>query len=571
MLKNFEYLKVIYTFTKKTMNILLAINLEKINASHWQNTYEKVKMLINAFPVEPMFLRETKYEDESYYEWTRDIIQNENTGDEYIGIKGDWVSYERGGLFTLYKKLAAQQKDILKSKDVFSDKSSDDKCFDKQKDVLWLPDTHTYFQDGHINANFAVWDNGTKGAPYALLILAIGILLENEFGENAFLHGEFNEIQAEKMLAWLNDVLVTNYDMPIAFDNEQLWERTSRAYPENASFAIERFRAFSLCSPGSQMEFLYKFEAENLEKHILEHIKGYNSFEQWGVHDYILPYLEATQDVEALVKLAKKAHTINNEKDFSLTVLLSTICDKSITINPMDHHAINQWNDTGEHLVSGMEKFNRLFMKMGGLPNSLKYYIHQDELLEIFAYYEPKNGAVFKQIIEENDAKCRENIKKLEKASDDIQEIAEQSDNMIELDDDLLRLSYYRNEDFICEQIAFQQRKFKFAPDYMKKLGKDLIAMVKQYDSKTPSRPFCYLYTTKKEYIKAIFGMIAKRDFAVRDTVVRDLEKVENLEILKLLFAYCSVHEREINFFHIRIYVLENPNCYMGWEKLLER
>ncbi len=553
------------------MNILLGINLENISTAHWENAYEKVKILIDAFPVETMFLKKTKYEDEPYYEWTRDVIQNENTDDEYISLQGDWVSYERGGCFTLFKKLAAQQKNVLKSKDIFSDKRPDDKCFDKQKDVLWLPDTHIYFDHNHINANFAVWDNGTKGAPYALLLLAIGIFLENEFGENALLHGEFNEPQAEKMLAWLNDVLSTNYDMPIVFDNEQLWVRTSKAYPENAFFAIERFRNFSLCSASSQMDFLCKFESENLEKHILEHIKDYNSFGQWGVQDYLLPYLEATQDVEALVKLAKKAHEINNEKDFSLTVLLSTICNKSITINPTDHFALHQWNDTGEHLVGGMEKFNRLFMKMGGLPNGLKYYIHPDELLEIFAYYEPKNGAIFKQIIEKGDAKCRANIKKLEKASDDIQEIAEQSDNMIELDDSLLRLSYYRNEDFICEQIAFQQRKFNFADDYMKALGENLVAMVKQYDSKTPSHPFGYLYTTKKECIKAIFAMIAKRDFAVRDTVVQDLEKVENLQILKLLFAYCSIHEREIDFFRIRIYVLENPNCYMSWEKLLAK
>lgn len=555
------------------MNLILCVNLFQIEETKWQEAYETVKTIFEAFPIALMRLHEQEKYGISHYVWSRDICADKGKKTEHIEIQSDFLSRENGGAFSLYKHLSEQKKDIKKSKDEFYDPREDNKSFKKTQDVLWLHTESEYFEHPHFNCNVTVWNNGTGGAPYSWALLAAGIYLDNYFGNNAFFYGEYNKDQAQRILFWLNSVLNQQFDLPTAFHASTLWRRIAAAYPNDTPSQIIRFRSFWLGTPAEGLQFLLSKAPGALKVHIFDDIKTYQSVNQWGVINQIKPYLEATQDMEALIELTNKVQQIDPKKDFALTTLLEWVCSQSVTISTPKRHGIEQWNETGEHLVSGMETLSRLFMRMGGLPDTLNYYIHPDDLLETFAYYEPQNGEKFKNIIEKEDEKCRENIKKLENTTDQIIEKANEKDEQngfFEIDDNLLQLSGYAGEEFIVQQAAMQMKHIKVDEKRALELGQEIVDVIKRFDQKHPYLLFGHQEKTKTDYLKRISSSLSERSIVLCDTSYKHFEKIENLQILKMIMAYVAIKDRQTGFFRTQSYLLEHPELYNLWEKFCD-
>jgi hypothetical protein len=340
-----------------------------------------------------------------------------------------------------------------------------------------------------------------------------------------------------------------------------LWERLLPLYP-SIDLVVQRFFRLVKTDTKQCFEFLIaQGYGDALQKEMLRQWSNYSSVSQWGVTDWLFPYLEATKDVEQVAILVKQVHKITGKEDFSLENLLRLLLRNGVTVNPFQSEVVKELNETGDGLTSSMEQLNRLILRMKGMPNRINYYASPDKLIEIFGCMEPANGVKFVNIIEEETKKCLEQYQKLEDVTDEISEKSSATDDFVSSDKTEImarwsRRRYLPFEDYILREVEEQVETFENSVENSLVIAGDLGEMVKKYNEKH-NNP--YKLNTREETLKSLSGFSNKRDFAIRETTWEIIDNEPDLDILTMLNAYASLPDRDTGFWSWRKHIFENP------------
>jgi len=528
------------------MEIWLYLDSKGIKQQQWEVVWNECHEVLKCFPVPLAALDSEKKWGHERNIWKTQLINGEND-ETCLVIQCDMATLEFGGTFRLYRDLANYE------------------ASKKRQDILRIDeDENDEFY--RYSDSFRIWENGTCGAPYSLAVLALGILLENRFPANCYMYGhQYSDEQVENMRAWLSGALNTYMRLPVCNDPAFLWERLLPLYPD-VDLAVRRYLKLVKSSKRKSFEYLIaQGYGDALQNEVIHQISGYSSVSQWGVTDWLYPYLEATNDVEQVALLVKRVHEINGQEEFSLEELLENLVYKGITINPVKSEITKQWNDTGDSLVTGMEGLNRLFLRMGGLPDRIDFYISPDELLEIFGCLEPANGIKFQKLIEEVTLEC---LKKYQKMEDTTQKMTEKLSNedVIEpsgVTEIMGRWTKHRNlpcEDYIIREVEGQVRTFSKSVESSLKIAQQLGDVLKDYEKKH-GKPF-FQIDTREEALEQIAFFSEKNKFALRETTWEIIDNEQDLDILTMLAIYAALNDNSKSFWEWKKHIFETSELW---------
>jgi hypothetical protein len=543
------------------MDIRLLFDFRGISQSEWEDAWLKCIEILDFFPVPLAMSRERRTGKEEYTVLSSRLVMEENTENEYLAFRADYVSMEWGGVFTLYRHIAH-----------YADHPVSD------KGLLWhdWEITEEYGNFGHISEcdSRSIWHHGTSDAPYSLAVLALGIYLESRFPENCFMHGDsYTEDQTERMRLWLGGILQRPVPVPLCSDSDRLFDRLMPFAPDTGSL-VRRFLILNKLSLHESFTFLIeKGYHEALRKELISHLKFYNSPLQWGASDMLLPYLRAVRDVEAVVALVQEVQKEKGHESFSLTDLLKLLIDKGITVKPYDtgSETAREWNKTGEGLTTDIESLNRFFLRMNGLPDKIDYYLSADELLEIFACTEPANGVNFQKIIEEGTKKISENYKKLEEVTESFSEQAVNSNRVAPLSYFTSKAQWIRryglpSEEYILREVekqCFTLYTPKDGSDGSLQMARSLGRNLFLYEQEA-GEPF--FEASPQEAVNGIVRF-ASDCFSLRETAWQAIEKEKDPDILLMLLFYACVRDNELHFSNWRKFIFESPELWPEMKK----
>jgi len=526
------------------MQIWLYFDSNGITQQQWEPVWNECYRVLQNFPVpltSPFWVNKWGAER---VERKTELIHEK--GDKtYLCVNSDMASLVVGSRFELYRNI---------SKFPCPKESCD-------IDILWIKEE---LMDSFLG-RCRIWENNTRGAPYGLAMIALGILLENRFPVNCFMFGfQYTDQQVDNMRAWLSGVLKTNMIRPVCNDPKRLWERLLPLYP-NIGLAIQRFFRLAKTDTKQCFEFLITQGYGNfLQNELIRRMSNYSSVSQWGVTDLLYPYLETIKDVEQVALLVKRVHEINGEKDFSLEKLLRLLVSNGITINSFQSEIVKEWNDTGEGLMTTMEGLNRLILRMSGMPNRINFYASPDKLIEIFGCMEPANGIKFVKIIEEETRNCIERYQKLEDVTDEIVEKSSTNDDFApsgktEIMARWTRRRYLPFEDYILREVEEQVETFQNSAENSLIIAEQLGKSVRQYNE-THEKP--YQLNSRIETLENLSRFSDIRDFAIRETTWEIIDNETDMDILTMLTVYASLSERDIEFWAWRKHIFETPTLW---------
>ena len=520
------------------MDIWLHLDTHGITQQQWETVWDECCEVLEYFPV-PLasFFVEEKWGTKC---WVLKPQIKHSEGDKaFICINTDMASLVVGESYILKRNINEYHAST------------------KYRDILWKDEKEIDHHYGRMN----IWENKTGGAPYALAVLALGILIENRFPNNCFMNGYYDESQVENMCAWLAGVLKTNVRLPVCNDPKRLWKRIQPLYPD-INLMIRRFCGLANVSKKQCYEFLItQGYGEALQDCLINQMSRYSSVDQWGVTDMLFPYLEATNDVEHVALLVKQVHEKNGKEGFSLETLLESLLYQGVTINPMQSEIVKKWNETGDRLETSVEELNRLILRMGGLPNRINFYISPDNLLEIFGCMEPVNGVKFQKIINRETKKRMKEYQKMADFSDKMVEQLSNTDepppsNKTEIMSCWVRRRYLPFEDYILREVEEQVKTFRDIEKVTHSIAEQLGKVMKMYDDTygTPYKP-----KSREKALKDLSSLINERGFVLREITWETIGNEPDLDILTMLILYAGVRESEKKRFDLRSYVFETP------------
>ena len=536
------------------MHLSYIINLKLVEPQEWAIAFEGIKKIVENYPVELMRMKRENKLGVERFSWTNEI-HFEEKGSSCIQLKGDTLTLEYGSTFTFYKDIQVQM-----------DTKED---VDYTQNPFYLKPEQEYFNCIKGYSEFDILNNwDTCGHPYSYCILAIGIYLEHCFYEKSYLAGDYNPAQIELVLAWLNDVFKTTIAEPKTIEHALLWQKLFPLYDVSQD-AITRFWFLSKQSSSQKITFLLQQNKEETESFLINKLKTFNAVHQWGVIDILMPYLVACNDLDSFILFFKKVQKVNTHEDFNLIELLKMILEKGVCEKPFENEMIKEINKSRPSLETGMEGLNKIFFKMGGLPGTTDFYATADELLEVFAYYEPQNGKAFKIILDSNIEKINEKRKeinaKLETTVDNIiadieNDIENDIEDSFKADSTKIKLLGFNNENYFVEEAKSQRKTYKNFEVGAKIIGDSIRENLKRYKEKYDEN---YIETeNKNEILKYIYEAVSKRGFVLTENTWNNIDNEPDTEILESIAYYVSNTEREIKFWAWRKYYLENSNYW---------
>ncbi len=528
------------------MKLSYIINLKSIEPREWELAFDGIQKIIENYPVELVRMKSENKLGVERFCWTNEVLFEENNA-VCIQLKGDGLTLEYGSTFTFYRDIQVQ---LSEKEDV-----------DYTQNPFYLAPEQEYFHCIAGYSEFDILNNwDTCGHPYTYCILAIGIYLEHCFYEKSYLAGDYNPAQIEIVLSWLKDVFKTSISTPKTIDHNLLWQKLLPLYNDKKN-AIVRFWFLSKQSPSKKISYLLEQDKEETDQFLIDGLKSYNSVHQWGVIDILMPYLVACNDLDLFILFFKKVQKANTHEAFNLCELLKMILEKGVCEPPFENEMIKEINKSRPSLETGMGGLNKLFFKMGGLPNTTDFYATPDELLEVFAYHEPQNGGEFKHILDTNIEKIKEKRKKINtKIETSIEKIIADDAHDFEVSSDKIKNFGFSREDYFVEEAQSQRETYKDFEIGAKIIGDSIRKNLALYKEKYGEN---YIeLKDKNEVLRYIYKAVSKRGFVLTENAWHNIDSETDIEILESIAYYVSLTEREIKFWAWRKYYLENNNYW---------
>ena len=148
------------------------INLKGISDKDWESAWQKSLDIFKRFPL-PLSRHTIETElGEKRHVYSQNLVLNKGKKDECWYLEGDLVSMQSSETFVLYRHLESYKEKY----------GTHHGCFEES---VFKTDDATYPSSSN---GIELWDSKTQGYPFHLAILAVGIVLENQFPDNCYIH-----------------------------------------------------------------------------------------------------------------------------------------------------------------------------------------------------------------------------------------------------------------------------------------------------------------------------------------------------------------------------------------------
>lgn len=562
--------------------IQLFLKPSKINQTKWEKAYNDIKLIVEGFPtkiirLEAYFGYENKL-DKIHF----DLVVEENTPSEHISFWGDWMSYTGRGTLRFYKNWEKQLELESSGKEIKSSKS-----------VFWFSDI-PYKNDGDIpSANgilpFSAAYLDTEGAHYRLAIIAIGILLEDSFPEAVFLTVLWGEDIAaiEIVIEWLENHFKRPFKQPIYFDRKRLFESLKHDYEDDEALVCRMAHLYR-----KKHKTNMQFAIQNIGYHptfsFYSKVLADTGFGTFGFSDILDPWIAVTQDLEAtleLVSASKKWLLSDTEKEYGakkaanydLSYILKKLLHNYILWTPLQREELDFFY-TNKKALEGQEEglFEVMKRMMGYRINICPIYADEKELFESFMFYDPKNGHLYKQIIEDWKIK---NLYKYEDLKEALAEIIEKQklklskNDFEERDDSELEKEVLSQGDFVLNfaphERYFVKKALKANPLFPQvnqavlDFKNRVLSVINEPAEQTYKNQVKSL--SKEANIKFIKSRIREIGYSVHPSFETWLDELEEEKILFYLHFTMAlkVYDRDSHFARFRL--LWDRNFWDKW------
>ncbi|MFW6281056.1 MAG: hypothetical protein ACOC2I_04295 [Halanaerobium sp.] len=257
----------------------LAVNPQNIDPTEWRHSYLQTIKLIDAYPA--MTLRKENYLGEERLVYSSTIERNiDNLKKRYWSVCGNAELKTHAESFMLHSN--------IKYYDSWRSYNEDDILFtylEKDKDPRYI------------------FKNKTQGKDYHKLILAVSMLIENNFPGEAIVTGVFNQKEIGNALKLMQSVLDKNIKTPILADKERLFKKMHNRYDNHKLIDnfYYKFRGYKQ----EMFDFLLqKFNKVIIEDWIKRHLVKKNySVDSYGASVIYKMWFNAGLDIDSLLKI----------------------------------------------------------------------------------------------------------------------------------------------------------------------------------------------------------------------------------------------------------------------------
>ena len=541
----------LYIFTTVNFN-------KKVTARAWENAWQESLHLLRQFPAPLVRIKWEEVEGHQRIVFTRQVVDKPGTPDEQWHVVGDALSKKRAESFILHRHRAACLPDRA--------------AYSKDRDVLWADEDSLSYIDCN---GYGVFNSKTQGYPFHLAILAVGMLLESRFPGSACVNGDIELRQAEWMQTWANSHLDEPLELPVCFDPDRLWHRLHAAYSGNDELALKRFGTLFKGSEEERMEALFRLVGrDTVMKEWSEMVAGYEDLNTWGVSNLVRQLVNVTGDVKGAVEAVWKVKKQKRKEKFTLEDLLALLCRSLLTIDFPEREALRSLYRQEGQLQTIEGVFGQLFAKMSGMPDEVNTYMPADQLLDLFAGFEPEKKAAFGRIIEEKTKQYREQLAKIEQTLNDIEEAVvanssakqqgEQSDKSEgtptpSVPPALPVRSFSEAEKYILRQVRAQQTLFEGEEETVRNLAQQLHQAIREASGNSCS---VFSINDLQELRFAIWDASHQSGFALHEEAWAAIDALRDKMVLKCLLGLASVENNEMNFWRWRLHIMESPRLW---------
>jgi hypothetical protein len=523
----------------------VTINFKGISNEAWENTWLESIEILKKFPL-PLSRHDIQTQlGQKRHVYSQQWILKAGEKSEYWRLEGDLLSGQSAETFQFFRHLETYK----------SDYQTHQGCF--KKSVF-----HTNADELEYAASsngVELWDSKTQGYPFHLAILAVGILLEQRFPENCYVHGDISAKQVSVMREWLKNVFGKTYPKPICFDANRLFGKLQTVY-KNQKTLLTRFAVLYKGGQTEQFKAMLRLSGKEMTyNYYATQLNDFEKLTQWGPQELMRTVLEATKDIHALIEFVEKAVSQRATKKmaFEWTDVLTMLCEDFIFVNPSEREIMQRLTHESNNMQNINDVFGQLFMKMSGMPHISPLYVPANELLEVFALRDPKNGTQYAQIIQESQDKLKnltkqtsdrfQNIEvELEKNKDFNQEINEK-ENFI--------AQYPVHEQYIIRQALQQQ-------DHFGNYEKNIPTLIRSLSGLLQKHTQLYEGKTVEHYLKGIYEYSFHAGFGVSEQGWERIDTLKDLNILKYLYVLATVNQSERTFWRWRKHIFETPETW---------
>jgi len=264
------------------------INLEilphQISTEEWRKVYLESLELIKAYPF--MGLRQEEKNGVKRFVYSRQVEKDEdNEKTRHWIICGDLETKEKGESFELFYDINHYCR--------FEDEKAESS---KEEDIILA-------SLNNISTIRYVFDNKTQCCNYHIYILAIAMLIESRFPNSAIVSGDINIQQAKKAQKYANGILNKKIELPVRVDAERLHKRLSIKY--DGEELIDVFKKLYLSNGKSLWPTIIKyFDRNTVMSLFTKTLAEYKSPTQLGATNLFIQWLDETQDLNSLIKMA---------------------------------------------------------------------------------------------------------------------------------------------------------------------------------------------------------------------------------------------------------------------------
>lgn len=542
--------------------VLLYFNFNGVEPEQWEKVYDESKTLLNRFPIELMrYTPEVKYGHKRGV-FTANLVANPGKDDEFWRVDGDMVSGRTAETFMLYKKEYVREK---------SHKLP-------PKDILWTDDPYTDYIDAN---GYRLFNSKTQGYPYHLAMLAAGMLFESRFPTNAYVTGDIDQWQVDVILKWADQAKILNQPLvkPICLDPLRLWYRLNDLFPDKKQL-FKRFKATFQGNSEEMLETLLKNDNTGMAKeYFFEELNQWDTLSKLGANQSIIQWLNTTHDLETLIHYTcypqinakkeepKTAGDVNGK--FKLEDVLEAVCHTFIHIPMEERTPLMLFSMREGRLHTIGDLFSQTFMTLGGARRDVNYYISPAELFDIVCRFEPdpekrshleeiieKSGKENRKYLDDLRSKLEEAMKHSETPGDESGVLPDSEEPMTRTTDDQKE----ENMEKVIMNSALSQRIIAADPD---ELAQSLGIALKGFVERNKDALAKYLAATDKEFLlEKIVEASFEEGFALVENAWKDIDREENLSILKGILCLTLIHNNEMNFWRLRIYILQNKQLW---------
>lgn len=424
--------------------------------------------------------------------------------------------------------------------------------------------------DWYAVGGYRVFDGKTQGYPYHYAVLAVGMLLESCFPRHALVRGAISRRQAEQTAAWAASVLGRRLPLPLVTDGPRLWKRLTEADPSSPPLdnAVRRLRALLVDGDEAALRVLDKYcpDPRAVRRVYVQELDRYQTLRQRGAAALIRTVCNVDGDIQRAIDWAcgprdstaagGQEHALRR---FTPEELLETLCGSLITVPLHERELLDMFKPPPDALTNIEELFGQLLLTMSGMPETVAWFMDEKALLAEFVRRWPERERAltrtWKARLKKVRRFCEQGRHAIERLEGMAEELGAQAETWEPLADgggDEPAAEFLRTE---------MLRQRGAAPgweDAVRELGRQMQTALRANSQLRKSLE----RGDRPGTLERIYCASFDNGIALPEHVWREIDTLQDLNVLHALLLLVMCAERESSFCRCRQRLLEAPNLW---------